>query len=286
MKSIGKKVLGTGLVGLLAPFVLWIGLLVVLPHVELFRLSFIAHRGTSFTFANYTNFFTDPLYRNTYIRSAIFAIVVTFITLLISFPVAFFITKMAGPKTSAILMLIVILPFWISELVQAFAWMIMLRETGVVSYFLRKLGIISHNVEFLYNDGAIMVGLIYTSLLFMVVPIVSTLSTLDDKIIEAAYDLGGNLWSTLREVIIPYAAPGITTGCIMVFMLSLGNYISVTLLGGKNSLWFTEQIYNQFILRFNWNQGAAFGILLLILSSFIVWVGLKVSGQEIEEVLK
>ena len=281
-----KKVLRSGLLMLLTPFILWIGMLVVLPHIELLRISFIGHRTGTFTVTNYTNFFTNPLYRNTYIRSAIFSILVTLITLVISFPIAFFITKVVGPKASGILMLIIILPFWISELIQAFAWMIMLRETGIISYLLQALGIVSHNVELLYNDAAIMVGLVYTSLLFMLVPIVSTLSTLDDNIIEAAYDLGGNFWNILFEVIIPYSAPGIATGCIMVFMLSLGNYISVTLLGGKDSLWFTEQIYNQFILRFNWNQGAAFGILLLILSSLIVWVGLKVSGQELEEVLK
>ncbi len=105
-------------------------------------------------------------------------------------------------------------------------------------------------------------------------------------VIEAAYDLGSSFWNLLFEVIIPYAAPGIATGSIMVFMLTLGNYISVTLLGGKNSLWFTEQIYNQFVLRFNWNQGAAFGILLLILSSLLVWAGLKITRQEMTEVLK
>ena len=285
MKS-HNNILRTGLISLMAPFLLWIGLLLVLPHIELLRLSFISHRAGSFTATNYTNFFTNSLYRNTYMRSAMFSILVTLITLVISFPTALFITKIAGPKTRRIFMLIVILPFWISELIQVFAWMIIMRETGIISYLLRSLGLVSHNVELLYNDVAIMVGLVYMSMLFMVIPIVSTLSTMSDNIIEAAYDLGGNFWSVLLEVIIPYTAPGIATGSIMVFMLSLGNYISITLLGGKNSLWFTEQIYNQFILRFNWNQGAAFGILLLILSSLIVWVGLKISGQGIEEVLK
>ncbi len=285
MKSYKKTTINAFIL-LLIPFALWIGFLVVLPHIELLRLSFTQHRGTAFTLKNYSNFFTNALYRNTYLRSAMFSILVTFITLVISFPMALFVTKIAKQKYQGILLLLIILPFWISELIQAFAWMIMLRESGVISYLLRSIGLISHNIEFLYNDAAIMVGLVYTSMLFMVIPLVSTLSTMDDSIIEAAYDLGGNFWSVLFEVIIPYSAPGITTGSIMVFMLSLGNYISVTLLGGKNSLWFTEQIYNQFILRFNWNQGAAFGILLLVLSSAIVWIGLKVSGQDIEEVLK
>ena len=113
----------------------------------------------------------------------------------------------------------------------------------------------------------------------MVVPLVSTLDSLDDSYIEAGYDLGGNNWNIMREIIIPHAMPGIVSGCIIVFMLSLGNYLTPVLLGGKDSLWFTEQIYTQFITRFNWEQGSAFGILLLLLSSLIVWAGLKVTGQ-------
>ena len=100
-------------------------------------------------------------------------------------------------------------------------------------------------------------------MLFMVVPLVSALESLDDSLIEAAYDLGGNGWSILRQIVVPHAAPGIAAGSIVVFMLTLGNYLTPTLLGGKNSLWFTEQIYTQFITRFNWEQGAAFGFLLL-----------------------
>ncbi len=89
----------------------------------------------------------------------------------------------------------------------------------------------------------------------------------------------------LREIVIPFAMPGIVSGCIVVFMLTLGNYVAATLLGGKSSLWFTEQIYNQFITRFNWEQGSAFGFLLLALSSLIVWIGLKLSGQTLSSTL-
>jgi len=124
-----------------------------------------------------------------------------------------------------------------------------------------------------------MVGLVYTSMLFMVVPLITTLDSLDDSYIEAGYDLGGNGFTIMREIVIPHAMPGITSGCIIIFMLSLGNYLTPILLGGKNSLWFTEQIYAQFITRSNWEQGSAFGFLLLILSSAIVWGGLKLTGQ-------
>ena len=129
-------------------------------------------------------------------------------------------------------------------------------------------------------------GLVYTSLLFMVVPLVSSLESLDNALIEAGYNLGGNGWSVLRKIVIPHAAPGVTAGCIVVFMLTLGNYLTPTLLGGKNSQWFTEQIYTQFITRFNWEQGAAFGFLLLGLSTALVVAGLKISRQQFGDVMR
>ena len=120
----------------------------------------------------------------------------------------------------------------------------------------------------------------------MVVPLVSALESLDDSLIEAAYDLGANGWSILRQIVVPHAAPGIAAGSIVVFMLTVGNYLTPTLRGGKNSLWFTEQIYAQFITRFNWEQGAAFGFLLLILSTAIVWLGLALTGQRFGDVMR
>jgi len=164
--------------------------------------------------------------------------------------------------------------------------MILLRESGVLPAMLVHLGITAAPVELLYHDATIMVGLVYTSLLFMVVPLVGSLESLDNSLIEAAYDLGSSGFSVLRKIVIPHAAPGITAGCIVVFMLALGNYLTPTLLGGKNSLWFTEQIYSQFITRFNWEQGAAFGFLLLALSTAIVWLGLKLSGQRFADVMR
>ena len=103
-----------------------------------------------------------------------------------------------------------------------------------------------------------------------------------DRRVEAAYDLGGNMFTIVLRIVIPHAMPGIVSGSIVVFMLTLGNYLTSNLMGGKNSLWFTEQIYNQFIASFNWNQGSAFWFLLLVLSSIIVWLGLKLTRQNLK----
>jgi spermidine/putrescine transport system permease protein len=267
---------------LLAPLVVWLGALIIIPHIDLFLTSLqvkIKPRVYETGLDNYAAFFFEPLYWNTFARTALMSVAATAITLLIGFPIAYYIAKLARGRVRAMLFVLCLLPFWVSELVRTFGWMILLRETGIVSSALQWLGLASGPIEFLYNDAAIMVGLVYTSMLFMVVPLVTTLDSLDDSYIEAGYDLGGSGFSVLREIIIPHAMPGIASGCIIVFMLSLGNYLTPILLGGKNSLWFTEQIYAQFITRFNWEQGSAFGFLLLILSSVIVWGGLKLTGQ-------
>lgn len=270
---------------LLGVTLLWLGMAFVLPHIKLFLLSFADRRSGAFTLANYATFFNSPLYTRVFARTVILSILTTLLTLAVSFPAAFIITKVLGRRMRALLLLAIVLPYWISELIQAFTWMVLFRETGVLSYILQALGIVDHNIEFLYRDATIVVGLVYASLLFMIVPIMNSLDTLDDSLIEAAYDLGGTFWSTLWEIVIPHAGPGIMVGSIMVFMLNLGNYVTVTLLGGKNSLWFTESIYNQFIVRFNQNQGAAFGVILLTFSVLFVWIVLKITRQDLREAM-
>jgi spermidine/putrescine transport system permease protein len=268
-----------GLWLLLAPLLLWLLLLIILPHIELFTFSITDPDDGSYTANFYLEFFQEPLYWRTFVRTAVMSIIATVITLIIAFPVSFYIAKMLKGRSKGILFAMCLLPFWVSELVRTFGWMILLRESGVISTFLQWSGLSDGPVELLYTDATIMLGLVYTSMLFMVVPLVSTLDSLDDSYIEAGYDLGGSNWNVFKEIVIPHAIPGIVSGCIIVFMLSLGNYLTPVLLGGKDSLWFTEQIYTQFITRFNWEQGSAFGLLLLVLSSLIVWAGLKISKQ-------
>ncbi len=274
---------------LLAPALLWLLGLIVLPHVELAVLSLrmrVAPRVYEPSLAQYLTFVTEPLYWNTFVRTAVLSILATAITLTLAFPTAWIIAKIARGRAKSTLFVLCLIPFWVSETVRTLGWMILLRESGVLPGLMVALGITDAPVELLYHDATILVGLVYTSMLFMVIPLVGALESLDDSLIEAAYDLGGNGWSILRQIIIPHAAPGIVAGCIVVFMLTLGNYLTPTLLGGKDSLWFTEQIYTQFITRFNWEQGAAFGFLLLGLSTAIVWAGLKLSDQKFGEVMQ
>lgn len=265
----------------LTPVLCWLFLLILLPHLDLLLLSF--RDGEGWSLENYRTFFIEPIYWLTFLRTAVYSFITTVLTLILGLPVAFYITKLARPGARGFLLILVLLPFWVSELVRVYGWMILLRESGVLNHFLLKFGILQRPVEMLYHDATMIMGLVYTSMLFMVVPLISAMESLDDSLIEAANDLGAGRLCTWRTIIIPHCKPGITSGSIVVFMLVLGNYLTPNLMGGKNSLWFTEQIYNQFIASFNWNQGAAFGFLLLALSSVIIWLGLKLSGQRLGE---
>jgi spermidine/putrescine transport system permease protein len=278
-----------GLYFFLTPVLLWLFLLIVLPHIDLLIMSFRSETldgKAIWSPVNYLNFFEEPIYWLTFVRTAVYSILVTFLTFVIALPLAFYITKVVAPRFQGFLLVLLLLPFWVSELVRVYGWMILLRESGVINHFLVKFGIFDQPAEMLYRDSTMILGLVYTSMLFMVVPIVSVLESLDNSLIEAAYDLGANMWTILLKIVIPHATPGIVSGSIVVFMLTLGNYLTPNLMGGKNSLWFTEQIYNQFIASFNWNQGSAFGFLLLVLSSIVVWLGLKLSRQNLKKVVQ
>ena len=267
---------------LFAPFALWIVLLIILPHIGMVIISLrekVAPRVYEFSFAQYIDFVQEPIYWNTLLRTGSMSLLVTVLALIIGFPIAYYIAKIAGKRSKGALFLLCLLPLWVSDLIRAFGWILLLRETGVISTALQKTGLVGQPVEFLYNDATVIMGLVYTVILFMIVPLVSTLDGMDDAMVEAGYNLGGNGPTVLRRIIIPYAMPGIVSGCIVVFMLTAGSYLTPILLGGKNSSWFTEQIYEQFISRYNWESGAAFGFLLPFFTSVVVWLGLKISGQ-------
>ena len=277
-----KDVTRLSLILLFMPFALWILLLILLPHIGMGVLALrekVAPRVYEFGFGNFLEFLHEPIYWNTLLRTGSMSLLVTALALVAGFPVAYYIAKIAGRRSRGALFLLCLVPLWVSDLIRAFGWILLLRETGVISTSLQAIGLISGPVELLYNDVTVVIGLVYTGILFMIVPLVSTLDGMDNAMIEAGYNLGGNGWTVLRRIIVPYAMPGIVSGCIIVFMLTAGSYLTPVLLGGKNSSWFTETIYEQFITRYNWESGAAFGFLLLAFTSAVVWLGLKLSRQ-------
>jgi len=271
------------------PVFLWLMLLFVLPNIELFRMSFLGtdyYGEVGITLDNYTIFFQEPVYWLTFARTVGYSLTVTIIVLAIGLPVAFYITKVARVRFTGILMVLILVPFWVSEIVRVYGLILLMRESGIISKFMVSIGLWDKPVEMLYNDIAMIMGLVYTTILFMIVPIIGVMDSLDDSLIEAAYDLGARKLTIWWKIIIPHCMPGIMSGCIVVFMLILGNYITPSLMGGKYSLWFTQQIYNQFIAYLNWNRGAAFGFLLLAISTCLIWAALKITGQKLTKVIK
>ena len=271
------------------PVFLWLMLLFVLPSLELLRMSFFGTGflgGSGFTLVNYTEFFQEPIYWRTFVRTVGYSITVTFVALVIGLPLAFYITKVAKLKLKGLLMTLILVPFWVSEVVRVYGLILLLRESGIIGKIMVGIGLWKQPIEMLYNDITMIMGLVYTTILFMIVPIIGVMDSLDNSLIEAAHDLGAKKIAIWWKIIIPHCLPGIMSGCIVVYMLVMGNYITPALMGGKYSLWFTQQIYNQFNTTLNWNRGAAFGFLLLIISSLVIWVALKVTGQKLSKVVK
>ena len=272
---------------LLAPVLLWLVLLIILPHVDMLISSFTFENDDGdmvFSFNNYLAFFEDEIYWLTFVKTAVYSIAVTVLAFIITFPVAFYLTKVVARKYTLFMTLLLLIPLWVGELITIYGWMILLSDNGIINSFLINIGLIDTPIEMLYTDFSMTIGLVYMSMLFMIIPVMSALDSLDDSLIEAASDLGATKWTIFTKIIIPYAMPGIASGGIIVFMLVIGDYIAPNILGGKSSLWFTEQIYNQFLSTFNWNEGAAFGFLLLLLSSTIVFIALKLTGQKLDGV--
>ena len=272
---------------LIVPVLLWLVLLIILPHIDLLVSSFQVKNSAGemeISLKNYLAFFNNDIYWGTFIRTAGYAIFVTILAFVVTFPIAFYLTKVISKKSAGFLILLLLIPLWVGELVTVYGWMILLGDHGVINHFLMSIGIISEPINMLYTDFSMILGLLYMSMLFMVVPIMTTLESLDDSYIEAASDLGASKWTIFTKIVVPYSMPGIVSGAIIVFMLVIGDYLAPNILGGKSSLWFTEQIYSKFLQTFNWGEGAAFGFLLLLLSSGIIWIALRLSGQRLDKV--
>src|SRR6267154_5143001 len=205
--------------------------------------------------------FADPIYLGILWRSFWIAGASTAISLLLGFPLALFISR-AGKRKDLYLSL-VILPFWTSFLVRTYAWMFLLRDTGLVNSTLQKLGIIHDPLPLLYNDGAVILGLVYGYLPFMVLPLYATLERLDPSLLEAAADLGARPFETLWRVTIPLAAPGIRAGAILTFVPCLGTYLTSDLLGGSKTVLIGNLVQNQFTASRDWPFGAAASLLLM-----------------------
>lgn len=277
----------------LAPALLTIGLFMILPMCILLVFSFMEadpYGGVDagFTFEGYIQIFYerdfddllqfDPTYLRIIGRSIILASLATIGCLVLGLPVAYFITRQDA-RTQSMLLFLITLPFWTNLLVRTYAWILILAADGVIEQPLKFLGVIDESLNMMYTNGAVGIGLVYTYIPLMVLPIYASLEKLDFRLIEAAHDLYADRIMVARKVIIPLAAPGIIAGCILVMVPSLGAFVAPDLLGGGKKLMMGSLIQTQFAAARNWPFGSALAICLLAIVMLALMYQARVASR-------
>ncbi|MEH6593075.1 MAG: ABC transporter permease subunit [Halioglobus sp.] len=216
------------------------------------------------TLDNYRFLLEDKLYWVSYLKSIQIALVSTVLCLLLGFPMAYAIALTPQPWRN-LLLLLVILPFWTSFLLRVYAWMIMLGKEGLINNILTGIGLSDQPLQMLYTDSAVYLGIVYTYLPFMILPLYATLEKLDLDLHDAAADLGARPVQVFRDVTVPMAMPGIIAGCLLVFIPALGEYVIPALLGGMDSLMIGRTLYDEFFLNRDWPLASAVATILLFI---------------------
>jgi spermidine/putrescine transport system permease protein len=221
----------------------------------------------------------DPLYGEILWRSFALAAITTLVCAALGFPLALFISRSGRGKN--LWLQLVILPFWTSFLVRTYAWLFLLRETGLVNTVLMKLGLIHAPLPLLYNNGAVLLGLVYAYLPFMVLPLYATLERIDPALLEAAADLGMRPVRAVFRIVLPLTLPGMIAGSILVFIPCLGAYLTPDLLGGGKTVMAGNLIQNQFTTARDWPFGSAVSLVLMLIAALLLVVLLRRRGEDV-----
>ena len=215
------------------------------------------------TFGNYLYLFESRFYLDAYLSSLKIAAISTFFALLIGFPIAYLIAR-SRPTMRTILLALVILPFWTSFLLRVYAWMALLKKNGLVNDFLLATGIIDQPIQILQTDFAVYLGIVYTYLPFMILPLYTTLEKMDLNLLDAAQDLGAKPYQSFFLVTLPLAKPGIIADCLLVFIPAVGEYVIPALLGGSDTLMIGRVLWDEFFLNRDWPLASAVAVVMLI----------------------
>jgi len=270
----------------------WVVVLIILPQISMLDFSFrnqlpppeMGGPKDVYTLRNYEYLIfgaegnpdgfnkTDLMVFGKTLLAAAF---ITILDLVLCYPIAYYLGQSKGGGMARIFVLLLIIPYWINEILRAFAFRIIFGDSGVINEFMIFLGLIDNPIDFVRQNVALYAGLGYAYILLMIFPIYNVIESLDRNQIEAARDMGASWVKIHRRIVIPYAKPGISSGCTMVFMLTAGALAAPQILGGPSSLWFTQIIYQWFNQGGNWPQGSAFAVVLLITCIFIVLVVMR-----------
>ncbi len=257
---------------------LWLFVFFLLPFAIILKISladpviaqppftptFDEQGGLSITFDNFLFLLTDKLYAITYLKSVLLALAATVLCLLLGFPMAYGIAR-SSPSVRSLLLLLIVLPFWISFLLRVYAWMGLLNNYGVINNSLMWIGIIDQPIQIMYTDFAVFIGLAYSYLPFMILPLYATLERMDLDLIEAAQDLGASRTQSFWDVTWPLARPGVIAGCLLVFIPAIGEYVIPYLLGGPESLLIGRVLFDEFFVNRDWPLASSVAIVLLLL---------------------
>jgi spermidine/putrescine transport system permease protein len=282
---------------------LWSLAMIVLPQLYMVDYSFhpklppIERGGPKdvYTLENYRYFIygsttrTDQLnaiHLKAFFLTIVASLLITIMNFTICYPLAYYMAQVAGAARLRLLLLLLIVPYWVNEILRAFAFRIIFGTSGLLNTALIHLGVVNQPIDFLGMDVGLYTGLSYAYLLIMVFPLYNAIESLDHNQIEAARDLGAPWWHIHLFVVMPFAKPGIASGCTLVFMLTAGALAAPLVLGGPRSLWFTPIVYDRFYQAFNWPQGSAYAFILLLTCIAFVLAVLKLFKVSLGEITR
>lgn len=247
------------------PYLLWLGIFILIPLILVGYFAFTTGDSQnlqtfSFSIDNFKRFFT-PIYLNVLYKSVNLALISTIICFLIGYPLAYIISK-EKPRIRNVMILLVVIPMWMNFLLRTYAWLTLLGKNGIISKALSLIGL--NNVQLLYNDTTVLLGMVYNFLPFMILPIFSVLIKMDNRLLEAARDLGANSRTVFRKIVFPLSLPGVVTGITMVFIPAVSTFVISALLGGNKSTLIGNLIEQQFRYTNDWHFGSAMSIILMI----------------------
>ena len=266
---------------LLGPAALWYAGFFVVPLGFILVFSFLTSADyggieLKFSLANYPQLLAHPIYLRVFLNTLGMAFSGTVLCLLVGFPFAYFLATRAGRWKSLFLVMLIV-PFWTSFLTRTYAWLILLSDNGPVAHALRQAGLLSGDLGFLYTYKAVLMGIVYNYLPLMVFPLYVSLERLDKRLLEAARDLGAGPLATFWRVTVPITMPGILTGCLLVFIPLMGEYVIPAILGGAKSYMIGNLIGDEFVSAHDWAFGSALGMAVIVLLLLLIGAYFRVA---------
>lgn len=262
---------------LATPYIVWVALMILLPMVLILLYAFTNQGNAivsfSFTFAHFKKFFTDPDFLLVLWRSLSIAFKTTLICIALGYPIAYFIAK-SSDRVRNILVLAITLPMWINMLVRTYAWIGLLSDGGVIQTFLSWFGL--GDIKLLYTEGAVLLGMVYNFIPFMILQINTSLCKMDKSLLEASSDLGANKVQTFLKVTLPLSLSGVISGIALVFLPAVSSFFIPKLLGGGQYFWIGNVIENQFITVGEWNFGSAISMIMAIVMMLCMYAIRKI----------